>query len=69
MVYFDQILHTHAFQHCLTTGMRVLMEEALLSISATSHGQLVKVLITLEPHGIFGSNCILIYFNIVHPLV
>ena len=31
---------------------------------------LVKMLITLEPHGIFGSNfCILMYFNIVQPLV
>ena len=31
------------------------MDEALLSISLTSRGQLVKMLITLEPHGIFGS--------------
>ena len=31
------------------------MNEALLSISLAGCGQLVKMLITLEPHGIFGS--------------
>ena len=32
--------------------------------------QLVKILITLEPNGILGSNfCILLYFDIVQPLV
>ena len=33
-----------------------LMEEALLSISPAGRGQLVKMLISLEPHSIFGSN-------------
>ena len=32
------------------------MDEALLSISRAGRGQLVKMLITLEPHGTFGSN-------------
>ena len=36
---------------------------ALLSISPASHGQLVKMLITLELHGILGSNCICVYLN------
>ena len=56
MVYFDQILHTYACQYCLTTGMRnnFLKDEALLSISMAGRGHLVKMLITLEPHSIFG---------------
>ena len=29
------------------------MDEALLNISPVGHGQLVKILITLESHGIF----------------
>ena len=33
------------------------MDEALLSISLVSRGQLVKILITLESHGIFESHC------------
>ena len=41
--------HWHAKPH-------VLMEKGLLSISPACCGQLVKMLITLEPHGIFGSN-------------
>ena len=58
MVYFDQIVHKYARQHCLTTGMcdslfRFL--EALLSVSLAGRGQLVKMLITLELHGIFVS--------------
>ena len=32
------------------------MDEALLSISPAGSGQLVKILITLESHGIFRSN-------------
>ena len=55
MVYFDQILHTSACQHCLTTGMRNSLFEgqALPNISPTSRGQLVKLLVTLEPNSIF----------------
>ena len=45
------------------------MDVALLSISPASHGQLVKMRITIELHGIFGSNCIRVYLNTVQPLV
>ena len=51
MVCFDQILHTYTFQHCLDTGMRN-GDEASPSISLAGRGQLVKMLIFLEPHGI-----------------
>ena len=42
-----------------------------MSISPACCGQLVKMLITLEPHEIFGSiaNFALFYFDIVQPLV
>ena len=43
------------------------MDVALLSISPASHGQLVKMLIALELHDIFGSNCIRFYLNTVQP--
>ena len=43
--------------------------KALLSLSPVRRGQVVKMLITLEQHGVFGSNCLLIYFNIDQPLV
>ena len=58
MVYFDQILHTNA---CF-----FLMDEGLLSIISAGCGQLVKIPITFEPHGIFGSKCayLFTYFNI-----
>ena len=59
MAYFDHNLHTNACQHYLTTGMSnsdFLMDEGLLSIISVGCGQLVKMLITLELHGIFGSN-------------
>ena len=51
MVYFDQILHTHACQCRLTTGMydgRGFVD---------NQGRLVsdsEMLITLEPYNIFG---------------
>ena len=54
MVYFDQILHTYTFQHCLDTGMQN-GDEVLLNISPAGHGQLVKMLITVEPIGNFLS--------------
>ena len=40
-------------------------EVASSSISMAGRGQLVKMLITLEPNGIFGSNFADIHFNIV----
>ena len=72
MVYFDYILHTYACKYSLATDMRnhiFVMDDALLSISPVCCGQLVKMLITLEPHGIFGPNCMLAFFKIVQPLV
>ena len=59
MVYFDQILHTYTCQQYRTTGMCnniFLMSEGSLSIDSASCDQLVKMLMTLEPHGIVGSN-------------
>ena len=44
-----------------------MMDKALLSISPVGRGQFMKMLITLEPHGILGSNfayIVLIYFTI-----
>ena len=54
----------------LASVMRFLMDEGLLSIISADCGQLVKMLITLERHGIFRSNfAYLFYFNIVQSLV
>ena len=51
--YFDPILQPYTFQHCLDTGMQN-GDEALPSISpAGRRSHLVKMLITLEPNGIF----------------
>ena len=52
IVYFDRLLHTHTPQHCQDTGMQN-GDEASMSVSLASRGQLVKMLIILEPHGIF----------------
>ena len=65
-VYFEEILHTYMYacQHCITTGMRnilFLKDEPLPSISPASRGQLLKMLITLKPHSILGSNLAFLY--------
>ena len=39
-------------KHFLETGMQT-GDKALANISPAGHGQLVKMLITLEPNGIF----------------
>ena len=55
MVYFDQILHTYACQHSLTTAIGnnfSEIDEGLLSISSVRQ-QLVTMSITFEPHGVF----------------
>ena len=57
---FDQILHTYVchstfFNHW-HAKLPFLIDEGLLSISPACCGQLVKILITHEPYGIFGSN-------------
>ena len=45
------------------------MDEGLLNFISAGCGQLVKMLITLEPHGIYGSNfAYLFIFNIVQSL-
>ena len=36
-------------------------DDALLSISLAGHGQLLKMLITLEPHGVFSLNFAYLY--------
>ena len=45
---------------CLDTGMQN-DDDDLLSISLAGHGQLVKMLITFEPHGIFSLNFVNLY--------
>ena len=50
MVYFDQILLTNTFK-IIWTGMQN-GDEALPGISLAGIGQLVKMLITLEQHGV-----------------
>ena len=52
MVYFDQILYTYTFKYCLNTGMQD-GDDASPTISPAGRGQLMKMFITLEPHGIF----------------
>ena len=42
-----------------------LMDEGLLSISPICSGQLVKILLTLEPYGIFGSTFAYLYIYIL----
>ena len=60
MEYSDQILHTYLFQYCTATGMQN-GGEYLPSIILSGCGLLVKLPITLEPHGIFLSNCVCLY--------
>ena len=43
-------------------------DDASPSIILASGALLVKILITFEAHGIFGSKFVNMYFNIVHPL-
>ena len=55
MVYFVKILNTHIFYNCTDTGVKK-GDEASPSIILAGRALLVKMLITLEPHGILGSN-------------
>ena len=52
MAHFNHILHKNVCQHYLT-------DEGLLNIISAGCGQLVKILITLEPHGKLSSDQIL----------
>ena len=62
VVYFDHILHAYTCQDSLTTGMQkhLLMDEGLLSISPAC-----KILLSLEPYGIFRSNSAHIFILIL----
>ena len=52
-LYLDQILHPYLiFFQCPDTGLQN-NDEALPSIRLAGRGLFVKMLITLEPHGIF----------------
>ena len=55
MVYLVKILYTYVFYHFHATGMQNGHEASTSTILA-GQALLVKMLITLEPHGIFGSN-------------
>ena len=52
MEYFHQILLAYTVLHCLDTGIQN-KDKSSLSISVAGHGVLVKMCITLEPHGLF----------------
>ena len=49
---FNQSLHIYLFKYCPATGM-LNGDEGLPSIILAGRGLLLKMLITLEPHGIF----------------
>ena len=69
MAYLVQILYTYVFKHCPATGMGKGDEDSP-SFILVGRALLVKMLITLEPHGIFGSNFVyLCILNIAQPLV
>ena len=64
----------HHIMLCVTTGRQnspFLMDVAVLSIGRACHGQLVRMLITNEPHG--SSVCLeqiaYFFFNMVQPLI
>ena len=44
------------------------VDEALLSSSPVGHGLLVKILITLKPHGIFSLNFAYLYILRLSPV-
>ena len=60
MVYLVQILYTYVFLHCPATGMKK-GDEASPSIILAGRALLVKMLITFEPHGIFGTNFVYLH--------
>ena len=61
MVYFDKILYAYVFYHFPATVMQNV-DKTSLSITLVSQAFLVKMLITLEPHGIFGLNFVYSFF-------
>ena len=68
MVHLDQIF-LYLFYHFPATGMKK-GDEASPSIIFAGRALLVKMLITLEPDGIFGSNFVYFcIFNMAQPLI
>ena len=63
MVYLVQILYTYVFKHCSATDMQK-GNEASSSIILAIRALLVKMIITLEPHCIFGSNWVHMYLEL-----
>ena len=55
MVYLVQMLYIFVLYHCPATGMKK-GDEATPSIILAGRALLVKMFVTLEPHGIFDSN-------------
>ena len=58
-------IYTNACQHSLTTGIRIHLfwcTWSLLSNCPACCGELVKLLITLEPYRIFGSNFAYLFY-------
>ena len=55
MVYLVQILYSYVFEHRPATGM-LKGDNASPSIILADQALLVKMLITLEPRGAYGSN-------------
>ena len=58
MEYFDKILHTYTCQHCIITGMHnnIFDGRGFAEHQLKIWGQLVKMLMTLVPRILFGSN-------------
>ena len=69
MIYLDQNICMPTLSYHWHSKPSFLMDECLLNISRAGCGQLAKKLITLEPHGIFGSNASFFSIKIVQPLV
>ena len=60
MVHLVRIFNTNVFQYCPATGMQN-GDEASPSIILVGRALLMKLLITLERQGIFGSNFVYYY--------
>ena len=61
---FDSNFYTDIFKHFPSTGMQN-SDEASPSIVLAGRPLLVKMLVTLEPHGIFRSNFVYMYLCIL----
>ena len=63
MEYLNEIVHAYTCEYCLTTAMHnnIFDGRGFAEYQFKICGHLVKMLITLEPHGIF---CILMYVKL-----